>query len=243
MSQKIIIIPARLAATRLPGKPLAEIGGEAMIVHVWRRACAAGLGPVLVAADCAEIAETIARAGGKAVLTRPDHHSGSDRILQALAAFDPGRRFDIVINLQADLPTLDPAYLAKVLCPLAEPAADIATLAAPILSAEELNDPNVVKVGGRALPSGHVEALAFSRAAGAVTGPLYHHIGLYAYRRAALERFVALPPSALERRERLEQLRALENGLRIDVALVEKAAFGVDTPADLERARAILRQK
>ncbi len=242
MSQSIIIIPARLAATRLPGKPLADIGGEAMIVHVWRRACASELGPVLVAADSAEIVEAIAGAGGEAVLTRPDHSSGSDRILEALAAFDPGRRFDVVLNLQADLPTIEPACLASVLRPLAEPEADIATLAAPISSLEELNDPNVVKVAGMPLPSGHLKALTFSRAATG-KGPHYHHIGLYAYRRAALERFVALPPSPLERRDRLEQLRALENGIRIDVALVDKPALGVDTPADLERIRAILRQR
>jgi 3-deoxy-manno-octulosonate cytidylyltransferase (CMP-KDO synthetase) len=242
MSQPIIIIPARLAATRLPGKPLAKIGGEAMIVHVWRRACASGLGPVLVATDSAEIAEAVAGAGGKAQLTWPDHPSGSDRILEALLAFDPAGRFDIVLNLQADLPTIDPAYLAQALRPLAEPAADIATLAAPILSLEELGDPNVVKVSGLPLPSGHLQALTFGRAA-AGEGPHYHHIGLYAYRRAALERFVALPSSPLERRERLEQLRALKNGMRIDVALVDKPALGVDTPADLERARAILRQR
>jgi 3-deoxy-manno-octulosonate cytidylyltransferase (CMP-KDO synthetase) len=242
MSAPIIIIPARLAATRLAAKPLAEIGGEPMIVHVWRRACASGLGPVLVATDSAEVADTVAGAGGKAILTRPDHSSGSDRILEALAAIDPGRRFDIVLNLQADLPTIEPAYLAQALRPLAEPATDIATLAAAISSLEELNDPNVVKVGGLPLPSGHLKALTFGRAA-VGEGPHYHHIGLYAYRRAALERFVALPPSPLERRERLEQLRALENGMRIDVALVDKPAFGVDTPADLERARAILRQR
>lgn len=243
MPATIIIIPARLAATRLPGKPLAEIAGEAMIVHVWRAACAAGIGPVLVAADCAEIAEEVSRAGGRAVLTRPDHPSGSDRILEAIAGFDPGRRFDIVLNLQGDLPLIDPAYLAKALGPLAEPATDIATLAAPLASEAELRDPNVVKVGGARLPSGHLNALYFGRSPAFDAGPLYHHIGLYAYRRAALERFVALPPSPLERREGLEQLRALENGMRIDVALVDKPAFGVDTPADLERARAILRQR
>jgi 3-deoxy-manno-octulosonate cytidylyltransferase (CMP-KDO synthetase) len=242
MSQTIIIIPARLAATRLPGKPLAEIGGEAMIVHVWRRACTSGLGPVLVAADCAQIAEAVSSAGGRCVLTRPDHLSGSDRILEALASFDPGRQFDIILNLQADLPMIDPAYLAKVLSPLATAETEIATLAAPIASREELSDPNVVKVGGAQLSSGHIRARYFGRAATG-EGPLYHHVGLYAYRRAALERFATLPPSAFERREGLEQLRALENGMRIDVALVDKPAFSVDTAADLERARAILRQR
>lgn len=241
MSTPIIVIPARLAATRLPGKMLAPIAGEAMIVHVWRHACAARLGPVLVAADCAEIVEVVVRAGGKAVLTRPDQPSGSDRIHAALAAFDPQRHFDIVINLQGDLPMLDPAYLAKAAGPLAEPAADIATLAAPIASGDELNDQNVAKLGGVALPSGHLRALHFGRAPSWRGGPLYHHIGVYAYRREALERFVALPPSPGERREKLEQLRALENGMRIDVALVDKPAFGVDTQADLERVRAILR--
>jgi 3-deoxy-D-manno-octulosonate cytidylyltransferase len=243
MFQPIILIPARLAATRLPRKPLADIGGEAMIVHVWRRASATGLGPVLVAADNAEIAETVVRAGGQAILTRPDHVSGSDRISEALAAFDPERRYDVVINLQGDLPMIDPAYIAASLAPLAEPAVDIATLAAPIARAETLSDPNVVKVGALPLPSGHLRALYFGRAADWDKGPLYHHIGLYAYRRAALERFIALPPSPRERHEKLEQLRALENGMRIDVALVEKPAFGVNTPADLERARAILRPK
>ncbi len=243
MSAPIIVIPARLAATRLPGKPLVEIGGEPMIIHVWRRACASRLGPVLVAADCAEIAEAVASAGGSVVLTSPDHLSGSDRVCEALAAFDPGRRFDIVVNLQGDLPTIDPAHLGKAVAALGEAATDIGTLAAPISSDQELADPNIVKVGGLRLPSGHLKALYFGRAAAWDEGPLYHHIGLYAYRRAALERFAALPPSPRECRERLEQLRALENGMRIDVALIDKPAFGVDTPADLERARAILRQR
>lgn len=243
MPTPIIIIPARLAATRLPGKPLAEIGGEPMIVHVWRRACAAELGPVLVAADSHKIMNAVAKAGGEAILTSPDHVSGSDRIYEALERFDPSRRFDPIINLQGDVPTIDPADLAAVLTPLVEPAADIATLAAPISNEDELNDPNVVKVGGQLLPSGHLHALFFGRAPAEDRCPLYHHIGIYAYRRAALERFIGQPPSQRERQERLEQLRALDHGMRIDVALVAKPAFGVDTPADLERARMLLRPK
>lgn len=244
MPGPIIIIPARLAANRLPSKPLAEICGEAMIVHVWRRAMEAALGPVLVATDSEAIAETVRAAGGKAVLTRPDHMSGSDRIFEALQSFDPRGGCDVVINLQGDLPLIAPAYLAAALTPLAEPSVDIATLAAPITRQEERDDPNIVKVIGAPLSSARLRALYFTRAiAPWGEGPLYHHIGLYAYRRGALERFVALPPSALERREKLEQLRALEAGMRIDVALVEEAAFGVDTPADLDRARTLLRPK
>lgn len=244
MSAPIILIPARLAANRLPGKPLADIGGVAMIVHVWRRATEAALGPILVATDSEAIAATIRAAGGKAVLTRADHCSGSDRIHEALHTFDPGGDFDIVINLQGDLPTIPPTYLAAVLAPLADAAVDIATLAAPIIRAEERDDPNVVKIIGTPLSVTRLRAFYFTRAAAPWgEGPLYHHIGLYAYRRKALERFVALPPSALERREKLEQLRALEAGMRVDVELVAEVAFGVDTPADLDRARALLRPK
>lgn len=243
MSTPIIIIPARLTATRLPGKPLADIGGEPMILHVWRRACAARLGPVLVAADSLDIASVIERAGGEALLTEPGHVSGSDRIYEALQRFDPGGRFDPIINLQGDVPTIDPGDLAAVLAPLDELAADIATLAAPMASEKELHDPNVVKVGGQSLPSGHIRALFFGREPTRDHGALYHHVGIYAYRRAALERFIALPPSARERQERLEQLRALDHDMRIDAALVAKPAFGVDTPADLERARMLLRRQ
>ena len=244
MSAPIILIPARLAASRLPGKPLADIGGAAMIVHVWQRATEAALGPVLVATDSEAIAETIHAAGGTAVLTRPDHPSGSDRIHEALHLFDPGGAFDLVVNLQGDLPTIPPAYLAAVLAPLADAAVDIATLAAPITRGEERDDPNIVKIIGTPLSAARLRALYFTRSTAPWgEGPLYHHIGVYAYRRKALEGFVALPPSALERREKLEQLRALEAGMRIDVALVADVAFGVDTPADLDRARAILRQK
>ncbi len=237
----IIVIPARMASTRLPGKPLADIAGEPMIVHVWRRASEAAIGPVLVAAAEPAIVAAIEKVGGRAVLTRPDHASGSDRIHEALTREDAARRHGVVINMQGDLPTLDPAMLRAVLAPLAEPAVEIATLATEIRDAREREDPNVVKAVAAFPEQGDppvARALYFSRAgvpAGA--GPLYHHIGLYAYRRAALERFVALPPGRLERRERLEQLRALEAGMRIDLALVDTVPLGVDTPADLDRAR------
>ncbi len=255
----IIAIPARLAATRLPDKPLADIHGAPMIVHVWRRAVAADLGPVVVACAEAAIAEAVEAAGGRAVLTRPDHGSGSDRIFEAVEAVDPERRHDAVINLQGDLPTIAPEVLRAVLAPLAEPAVDIATLVAEITDPAERADPNAVKaaiafpdpragdagVGGGPDRPPVARALYFSRApvpwdGGDPARPLYHHIGLYAYRRPALARFVALPASALERRERLEQLRALEAGLRIDAALVDTVPLGVDTPADLARARELL---
>jgi 3-deoxy-manno-octulosonate cytidylyltransferase (CMP-KDO synthetase) len=242
----LVIIPARLAATRLPRKPLAEIAGEPMIVHVWRRACEAGIGPVLVACAEAEIAAAVRTAGGEALETRGDHASGSDRVFEALERFDPTGRFDVVVNLQGDLPTIEPAAVAAALEPLGEPAVDIATLAAEITHEEERSDPNVVKVAcAFAEGSRNARAWYFSRAPvpwdqGRADLPLYHHIGLYAYRRDALTRFVALPPSPLERRERLEQLRALEAGMRIDVARVDSIPLGVDTPADLERARRAL---
>ncbi len=240
------MIPARLASTRLPDKPLADIHGVPMIVHVWRRAMEAEAGPVVVA--CAEqaIAEAVTAAGGRAVLTDPAHASGSDRIFEALEAVDPEGRHDAVVNLQGDLPTLDPALVRAVLRPLAEGPADIATLAVEIRAPEERRNPNVVKAAV-SFPDGVsiAKALYFSRCpvpwdGGNEALPLYHHIGIYAYRRAALARFVALPPSPLELRERLEQLRALEAGLRIDVARVDTLPLGVDTPADLERARALL---
>jgi 3-deoxy-manno-octulosonate cytidylyltransferase (CMP-KDO synthetase) len=244
MPGPIIIIPARLAAHRLPGKPLADIGGAPMIVHVWRRAMEAAVAPVLVATDSDAIAEAIRAEGGKALLTRADHVSGSDRIFEALQYVDGGGEFDVVVNLQGDLPLIPPAFLKAVLAPLDDGAVDIATLAAPIARPQERDDPNVVKVVGTPLSPTRLRALYFTRApAPWGEGPHYHHLGVYAYRRAALELFVGLPPSALEARERLEQLRALEAGLRIDVALVDNAIFGVDTPADLERARAVLRQR
>lgn len=258
----LIVIPARLAATRLPGKPLARIGTAPMIVHVMRRALEAKLGPVLVACDCEEIAEAVRAAGGEAVLTRADHPSGSDRIWEAIERFDPESRHDVIVNLQGDVPTLDPQLLHAILAPLEDAAVDIATLGTPITRAEEHTNPSVVKIvlslnplspqgeklGEGSLPASPLtgggaigRALYFTRAA-APHGPgeRYHHIGVYAYRRAALKTFVGLPPSPLELREKLEQLRALEHGLRIDVAVVDTVPLGVDTPEDLERARAIL---
>jgi 3-deoxy-manno-octulosonate cytidylyltransferase (CMP-KDO synthetase) len=238
----LIIIPARMASTRLPGKPLAKIAGVPMIVQVMRRAQAAAVGPVVVATDDTTIATVVETAGGRAVMTQPGHPSGSDRIFEALGAVDPGGRVRIVVNVQGDLPTLAPADLSAALVPLDDPAVDIATLAAEIKNPLERDNPNVVKVIGTPVAAGRLRALYFTRAtAPSGEGPLYHHIGLYAYRRAALERFVALPPSPLEQRERLEQLRALEAGMRIDVTLVDTIPLGVDTPEDLETARAMLR--
>jgi 3-deoxy-manno-octulosonate cytidylyltransferase (CMP-KDO synthetase) len=237
----LMLIPARMASTRLPGKPLLDIGGLPMIVHVLRRAEAAKLGRVAVATDTTEIAEAVKLHGGEAVMTSPDHPSGSDRIYEALDRIDPEGRTDIVINLQGDFPTILPDNIRAVLGPLADPAVDIATLAAEIHSEEESRNPNVVKAVGSPLGERRLRALYFTRAtAPHGEGPRYHHIGLYAYRRAALQRFVTLPPSALERQEKLEQLRALEAGMRIDVTVVDTVPRGVDTPADLETAREIL---
>ena len=241
-SNPIVMIPARLGSTRLPNKPLADVAGLPMIVQVCARAAEARVGPVLVAAAEREIAEAVERAGYRAVLTDPTLPSGSDRIHQALREVDPEHRHDLVVNLQGDLPTLDPELITAVLHPLEDPAVDIATIAAAIRIEEERHDPNVVKVAAAFASDRRIaRALYFSRATiPSGEGDHYHHIGLYAYRRAALERFVALSPGILERREKLEQLRALEAGMRIDVALVDTVPLGVDTPADLERARAIL---
>ena len=241
MADVLILIPARMTATRLPGKPLAEIAGAPMIAHVLRRAEEAEIGPVVVATDAREIAVAVEKAGGRAVLTRADHPSGSDRIFEALGQVDPQGRVKIVVNMQGDLPTLTPSAIAAALTPLADAEVDIATLAAQITVAHERTDPNVVKAVATPVAPGRLRALYFTRAsAPAGEGPLYHHIGLYAYRRPALERFVKLPPSPLERRERLEQLRALEAGMRIDIALIDSVPLGVDTPEDLEKARAML---
>lgn len=240
----LVLIPARMAATRLPGKPLADVGARPMIVEVARRAVAAGIGQVAVATDSVEIAAAVEAAGLTAVMTRDDHPSGSDRIFEALGTLDPAGQVEVVMNVQGDLPTIAPDTIRSALAPLADPGVDIATLAAVITDEEERTDPNVVKVVGSPIGEGLLRALYFTRAtAPSGEGPLYHHIGLYAYRRAALARFVALPPSPLERRERLEQLRALEAGMRIDVALVDAVPLGVDTPAHLARARAILAEQ
>lgn len=246
----IVLIPARLKATRLPDKPLADINGVPMIVHVWRRAREADIGPVLVAAGEKEIVDAVKQAGGEAVLTRPDHPSGSDRIWEAVERFDPDRRHDAVVNVQGDLPTIEPKAVRAALAPLDEAEVDIATIAAEITREEEKTDPNVVKPvvaftrGGRGGIPPIGRALYFTRVtAPGGAGPLYHHIGLYAYRRAALERFVKMPPGVLEQRERLEQLRALEAGMRIDVALVDTVPLGVDTEADLLRARQMLKTR
>jgi 3-deoxy-manno-octulosonate cytidylyltransferase (CMP-KDO synthetase) len=241
MADVLIIIPARLAASRLPGKPLAAIAGEPMIVHVLRRAQAADIGPVVVATDSVEIAAAVDKAGGRAVMTAPDHASGSDRIFEALGKVDSQRRAEIIVNLQGDMPTIEPAAIRAALLPLADAAVDIATLAAEIkLPAERVN-PHVVKVVGTPVAPSRLRALYFTRAtAPSGDGLLYHHIGLYAFHRDALERFVRLPPSPLERREKLEQLRALEAGMRIDVEIIDAVPLGVDTPEDLERARAML---
>jgi 3-deoxy-manno-octulosonate cytidylyltransferase (CMP-KDO synthetase) len=241
VSDPIVLIPARLKAARLPDKPLAEIAGEPMIVHVWRRAREAGVGPVAVATDAKAIAEAVEKAGGTAVMTREDHASGSDRIFEAVERIDPEGRHDVVVNVQGDFPTIDPAAIAASVGPLADPAVDIATLVGEITEEEERTNPNVVKLVGSAVSGRRLRALYFTRATAPYgAGPLYHHVGLYAFRRPALARFVKLPPSALEMREKLEQLRALEAGMRIDAVILDHVPFGVDTPEYLERARAIL---
>ena len=243
-ARTLVLIPARMAATRLPGKPLLDIAGLPMIVHVLRSAEAAKIGRVAVATDTPEIAEIVKSHGGEAVMTRADHPSGSDRIFEALGKLDPHGEVDIVINLQGDFPTILPDNIRDVLAPLADPAVDIATLAAEIHTEEEALNPNVVKVVGSPINPKRLRALYFTRATAPWgDGPRYHHIGLYAYRRAALERFVRLPPSPLELQEKLEQLRALEAGMRIDVTIVDTVPRGVDTPADLETTRQILAKR
>jgi 3-deoxy-manno-octulosonate cytidylyltransferase (CMP-KDO synthetase) len=243
-TRTLVLIPARMAAARLPGKPLLDIAGLPMIVHVLRRAEAADIGRVAVATDTAEIAAAVRANGGEAVMTRADHPSGSDRIFEAMKALDPDGRIEIVVNLQGDFPTISPDNIRDVLPPLTDPAVDIATLAAEIHSEEEALNPNVVKAVGSPIGGRRLRALYFTRATAPTgEGPRYHHIGLYAYRRAALERFVALPPSPLEKQEKLEQLRALEAGMRIDVTIVDAVPRGVDTPADLETARRILKPR
>jgi 3-deoxy-manno-octulosonate cytidylyltransferase (CMP-KDO synthetase) len=245
MADCLIVIPARLKATRLPDKPLADIGGEPMIVHVWRRAVEADCGPVVVATDSEAVRDEVLLAGGKALITLADHPSGSDRVFETIEKFDPKGDIDIVVNLQGDLPTLDPRLVRSCIAALRAHDADIGTIAAAIVREEERTDPNVVKVVGTPLKGGEVlRALYFTRATAPYgEGPLLHHIGIYAYRRQALKHFVSLPPSPLELREKLEQLRAIEAGMRIHVGLVDTVPLGVDTPADLKRARELIKPR
>jgi 3-deoxy-manno-octulosonate cytidylyltransferase (CMP-KDO synthetase) len=237
----IVLIPARMASTRLPGKPLADIAGLPMIVQVAKRAHEAGIGRVTVAVDHEDILKAVKDAGFEAVMTMVTHQSGSDRIHEALGNADPAGRAAFIVNVQGDLPTIEPETIRASLRPLENEAVDIATLTVEITHEEEKTNPNVVKIVGSPLSDSRLRALYFTRATAPYgNGPLYHHIGLYAYRRRALERFVTLKPSVLEKRESLEQLRALEAGMRIDAEIVDSVPLGVDTPADLERARAIL---
>lgn len=241
-AETIVLIPARMQSTRLPGKPLADIAGLPMIVQVVRRAEAAKIGPVWVATDDPAIKRAVEQAGGRAVMTRKGHISGSDRIFEALGRIDPKKKVKIIVNVQGDLPTIEPATIRAALAPLDDKAVAIATLAAVIGEEADRANPNIVKVVGSPVARRRLRALYFTRAtAPSGEGPLYHHIGLYAYRRVVLETFVRLKPSVLERREKLEQLRAVEAGMRIDVAIVDAVPLGVDTPAELEKARAILR--
>ena len=242
--ETLVLIPARMASTRLPGKPLADIGGLPMIVQVALRAREADAGRIIVATDHEDIRAAVQAAGFDAVMTGGHHQSGSDRIFEALRSADPEGSFRTIINVQGDLPTIEPETIRAALRPLEEPSVDIATLTVEIEDEEDKRNPNIVKVVGSPLSPTRLKALYFTRAtAPHGAGPLYHHIGLYAYRRAALERFVTLGPSALEKRESLEQLRALEAGMRIDVEIVDSVPLGVDTPADLDKARRILAAK
>lgn len=239
--QPLILIPARMQASRLPGKPMLRVGDAPMIVQVWRRAVAAHCGAVAVATDAQEIADAIEAQGGTAVITRPDHASGSDRIFEALQTLDPQGLHEIIVNVQGDMPTLEPHLIQQCIAALTHDATvDIATLACEISEGDEHKDPAVVKAVISFYAPNQGRALYFTRAeAPANDGPRYHHIGMYAYRRSALARFVALPPSPLELREKLEQLRALEDGMRLDVAVVNTIPLGVDTPETLEKARKI----
>jgi 3-deoxy-manno-octulosonate cytidylyltransferase (CMP-KDO synthetase) len=233
----LIVIPARMNSARLPGKAMAEIGGRPMILHVYERAVAAGLGPVAVATDSAEIAAVIEAQSGRVALTRRDHACGSDRIGEALETLDPAGAHDVIVNLQGDQPFVSPQAIAAALAPLDDPAVDIGTAATPA-TAQEAGDPNAVKLVGTPSAERRLRALYFTRATAPWgDGPLWRHVGIYAFRRSALLRFAALPPSPLELRERLEQLRALEAGMRIDATLLDKAAISVDTGRDLEAAR------
>lgn len=241
LDKTLVLIPARMASTRLPGKPLADICGLPMIVQVAKRAREAAIGRIVVAVDHDDTYAAVANAGFEVVMTRRDHQSGSDRIYEALKAVDPDGRVEIIVNVQGDLPTIDPQTIHAALRPLDNPAVDIGTLTVEIKDEEEKTLPSVVKVVGSAISENRLRALYFTRTTAPYgKGPLYHHIGLYTYRRAALEKFVSLGPSPLELRESLEQLRALEAGMRIDVEIVDTIPLGVDTAADLEKARRIL---
>lgn len=240
MPNTIILIPARMASTRLPGKPLADIHGLPMIVQVLRRAEAAGIGEAVVATDSEAVQTAVEKSGGRAVMTSAGHPSGSDRIYEALEEIDPEHRVELVVNVQGDLPTVEPADIRAALGPLADPAVDISTLAAVITDPAERTNPNIVKAIGTLVAPDRLHATTFTRADATGPGPHYHHIGLYAYRRSALARFVKLPPSANEQRERLEQLRALDAGMRIDAVIVKSVPLGVDTPEELAKARKML---
>ncbi|RXT16547.1 3-deoxy-manno-octulosonate cytidylyltransferase [Rhizobium leguminosarum] len=240
----LVLIPARMASTRLPGKPLADICGLPMIVQVAMRAREAAIGRVVVAVDDAQVFDAVAAAGFEVVMTSTDHQSGSDRIFEALTKVDPDGKAKIIVNVQGDLPTIDPDTVRAALRPLENEAVDIGTLTTEIDNEEDKTAPHIVKIVGSPISAARLHALYFTRATAPYgQGPLYHHIGLYAYRRAALERFVSLGPSTLEKRESLEQLRALEAGMRIDAEIVDTVPLGVDTPADLEKARRILSAK
>lgn len=237
----LILIPARMASTRLPGKPLADIAGRPMVVHVADRARQSGLGRVVVATDSPEVADAARAHGHEAVMTDTKHQSGSDRVFEALQTLDPEGKIESIINLQGDLPTIDPAVIQAALAPLDDPAVDIGTLGVEIVDEEEKTTSSVVKIVGSPVSATRLRALYFTRATAPWgEGPLYHHVGIYAWRRAALERFVSLGQSVLEKRESLEQLRALEAGMRIDAEIVNSVPLGVDTPQDLERARALI---
>lgn len=241
LSRTLVLIPARMASVRLPGKPLADICGLPMIVQVAKRALEANVGRVVVAVDDQRVFDAVQSAGFDVVMTRSDHQSGSDRIHEAMLLIDPDARAEIIINVQGDLPTIEPEAIHAALRALEDPRTDIATLTVEIDSEEDKVNPSIVKVIGSPVSETRLHALYFTRVTAPYgPGPLYHHIGLYAYRRAALDRFVSLKPSVLEKRESLEQLRALEAGMRIDVEIVKTVPLGVDTPADLEKARAIL---
>lgn len=240
----VVLIPARMASTRLPGKPLADIAGHPMIVQVAMRARDAGAQRIVVAVDDEQVFAAVENAGFEVMMTRNDHQSGSDRIFEALQKADPYGNAEFIINVQGDLPTIEPETIRASLRPMENASTDIATLTVEISDEDEKNDPSIVKIVGSPLSPTRLRALYFTRATAPYgEGPLYHHIGLYTYRRAALEKFVSLSPSTLEMREKLEQLRALEAGMRIDAEIVQSVPLGVDTPAQLEKARQILKHK